>query len=60
MGVVGDGAEIGCNAVLNPGSIVGRGSVIYPNVFWRGILPANSIAKNKAEIEVVVKRPRES
>jgi NDP-sugar pyrophosphorylase family protein len=58
--LVGDGAEVGCNAVLNPGSILGRGAVIYPNVFWRGILPANMIAKNKAEIEVVVKRPRES
>ena len=34
------------------------GAVVYPNVFWRGILPANMIAKNKAEIEVVVKRPR--
>jgi hypothetical protein len=45
--------------VLNPGSILGRGAVIYPNVFWRGILPANMIAKNKAQIEVVVKRPRE-
>jgi hypothetical protein len=50
---------VGCNAVLNPGSILGRGAVIYPNVFWRGILPANMIAKNKAEIEVVVRRPRE-
>jgi NDP-sugar pyrophosphorylase family protein len=58
--LLGDGVEIGCNAVLNPGSILGRGSVIYPNVFWRGILPANMIAKNKTEIEVVVKRPRES
>jgi NDP-sugar pyrophosphorylase family protein len=58
--LLGDGAEVGCNAVLNPGSILGRGAVIYPNVFWRGILPANTIAKNKAEIEVVVKRPRES
>jgi NDP-sugar pyrophosphorylase family protein len=58
--LVGDGVEIGCNAVLNPGSILGRGAVIYPNVFWRGILPANMIAKNKAEIEVVVIRPRES
>ena len=58
--LLGDGVEIGCNAVLNPGSIVGRGAVIYPNVFWRGVLPANMIAKNKAEIEVVVKRPRES
>ena len=58
--LLGDGAQIGCNAVLNPGSIVGRGAVIYPNVFWRGILPPNMIAKNKAEISVIVKRPRES
>jgi NDP-sugar pyrophosphorylase family protein len=57
--LLGDGAEVGCNAVLNPGSILGRGAVIYPNVFWRGILPASMIAKNKAEIEVVVKRPRD-
>jgi NDP-sugar pyrophosphorylase family protein len=56
--LLGDGAEAGCNAVLNPGSILGRGAVVYPNVFWRGILPANMIAKNKAEIEVVVKQPR--
>jgi NDP-sugar pyrophosphorylase family protein len=58
--LLGDGAEAGCNAVLNPGSIIGRGAVIYPNVFWRGILPANMIAKNKAGIDVVVKRPREN
>jgi len=57
--LLGDGAEAGCNAVLNPGSILGRGAVVYPNVFWRGILPANMIAKNKSQIEVVVKRPRE-
>ena len=57
--LLGDGAEAGCNAVLNPGSILGRNSIVYPNVFWRGILPANMIVKNKAEIEVVVKRPRE-
>ena len=58
--LLGDGAEVGCNAVLNPGSIIGRGAVIYPNVFWRGILPANMIAKNKAKVEVAVKRPRET
>lgn len=56
--LLGDGCDIGCNAVLNPGSIIGRGAVVYPNVNWRGHLPANMIAKNKAEIEVVVKRPR--
>ncbi|MEJ0090943.1 MAG: UDP-N-acetylglucosamine diphosphorylase [Limisphaerales bacterium] len=58
--LLGDGAEAGCNAVLNPGSILGRNAIVYPNVFWRGILPANMIAKNKAEIEVVVKRQRET
>ena len=56
--LLGDGAEVGCNAVLNPGSIIGRGAVIYPNVFWRGILPANMIAKNKAGIDIAVKRVR--
>lgn len=58
--MIGDGADIGCNSVLNPGSIIGRGAVIYPGVNWRGILPANMIAKNKSPIEVVVKRPRET
>lgn len=56
--LLADGVEIGCNAVLNPGSIIGRGAVIYPCTNWRGILPANMIAKNKSEIEVVVRRPR--
>ena len=58
--LLGDGADIGCNAVLNPGSIIGRGAIVYPCANWRGILPANMIAKNKAAIEVVVRRPRET
>ena len=58
--LLGDGCDIGCNTVLNPGSIIGRGAVIYPGVNWRGILPANMNAKNKAGIDVAVKRPRES
>src|SRR3984957_9763763 len=58
--LLGDHAEAGCNAVLNPGTILGRHAIVYPNVFWRGVLAANMIAKNKAEIEVIVKRPRES
>jgi NDP-sugar pyrophosphorylase family protein len=44
--LIGDGAEVGCNAVLNPGSVIGRRSLIYPGVSWRGVLPANSIAKD--------------
>ncbi len=58
--LLGDHAEAGCNAVLNPGSILGRGAIVYPNVFWRGVLPANMIAKNKAEVDVVVKRVKEN
>lgn len=55
--LLGDGAEVGCNAVLNPGTILGPGAIVYPNVFWRGVLAAHQIAKNKAEIEVVSKIP---
>lgn len=51
--LVGDRAEVGCNAVLNPGSILGRDSIVYPNVTWRGVLPAGSIAKNRAQVEVI-------
>jgi NDP-sugar pyrophosphorylase family protein len=56
--LIGDNADVGCNAVINPGSIIGRGSAIYPLVSWRGILPANMIVKNKAGQDVIVKRPR--
>ena len=58
--LLGDHAEIGCNAVLNPGSIIGRGSVLYPNTNWRGILPPNMLVKNKAPQEVSVRRVRET
>lgn len=43
--ILGDHAEIGCNAVLNPGVIIGRGSSVYPTVNVRGVVPANSIVK---------------
>lgn len=56
--LLGDGAEVGCNAVLNPGSILGRSAIVYPNVFWRGVLPAHMIAKNKAAIELSARKVR--
>lgn len=59
-GLIGDKAEIGCNSVLNPGSILGRDSIVYPNVSWRGILPKNMIAKHQDPPNVVVRRPRQS
>lgn len=51
--LIGDMTDIGCNSVLNPGSIIGPRSVMYPNVAWRGVLPADSIVKNRALVEVV-------
>lgn len=56
--LIGDRADVGCNAVLNPGSIIGKSSVIYPNTNWRGVLPANRIVKNKSAQEIVARRER--
>ena len=47
---LGDGVEVGCGSVLNPGTIVGRNSNIYPLLSVRGFVPAGSIYKNKTEI----------
>ena len=43
--MLGDYVEVGCNSVLNPGTIVGRHSNIYPTSCVRGVVPANSIYK---------------
>jgi len=51
--LLGDHVNIGCNAVLNPGTIIGRRSLVYPNINWRGVLPEDKIVKNKAAAEVV-------
>jgi NDP-sugar pyrophosphorylase family protein len=50
--LLGDFAEAGCNSVLNPGTILGRRSLVYPNVNWRGVLPADRVVKNRAELEI--------
>ncbi len=47
---LGDYAEIGCNAVLNPGTVVGRNSNVYPLSMVRGVVAENSIYKKKGEI----------
>ncbi len=48
--ILGDNTEIGCGVVLNPGSIIGRNTNIYPLSFVRGVVGENSIYKNKNEI----------
>ena len=52
--MLGDHVEVGCNSVLNPGTVVGRWSNIYPLSMVRGVVPEHHIYKSKTEI--VVKR----
>jgi NDP-sugar pyrophosphorylase family protein len=54
--VIGDHAEIGCNAVLSPGSIIGRNCLIYPGAQWRGVAPENTIVKYRQSLEIVPRR----
>jgi len=54
--ILGDYSEIGCNSVLAPGSIVGRRSIVYPGVLWRGVLGENQIAKIRPQIDIVARR----
>lgn len=43
--VVGDGVEVGCQSVINPGSLLGRGSMVYPLTNWGGVLRAGARAR---------------
>ncbi len=47
---LGDFAEIGCGSVLNPGTVVGRHTNVYPLSFVRGYIPENSIYKKQGEV----------
>ena len=48
--MLGDGVEVGCNSVLNPGSVIGRNSRVYPLSSVRGTVPADSIYKHGGDI----------
>lgn len=54
--IVGDHAEVGCNSVLSPGSIIGRNSILYPGTQWRGVLGEAKIAKTRQQVEIVPRR----
>jgi NDP-sugar pyrophosphorylase family protein len=54
--IVGDYAEIGCNSVMSPGSLIGRNSMVYPGCQWKGVLPAHSIAKVRQTVEIVSRK----
>lgn len=48
--MLGDYVEVGCNSVLNPGTMIGRHTNVYPLSCVRGVIPENNIFKNKDEI----------
>lgn len=48
--ILGDNVEIGCNSVLNPGTVIGRGTNVYPVNSVRGFVPENSVYKDKDNV----------
>ena len=48
--MLGDNVEIGCNSVLNPGTVIGRQTNVYPTSMVRGFIPEGSIYKKQGEV----------
>ena len=48
--MLGDHVEVGCNSVLNPGTVIGRNTNVYPLSMVRGVIPADSIYKKQGEV----------
>ncbi|MEI6107360.1 MAG: UDP-N-acetylglucosamine diphosphorylase [Opitutae bacterium] len=54
--VLGDQAEVGCNAVLNPGSLLGPRALVMPSMAFTGYLPAGMIARTKQVVTTIARR----
>src|SRR5438477_5728596 len=54
--IVGDRTEIGCNAVINPGAVIGRDCVIYPGANFRGLVPRAHIVKLRQDLQTMNRR----
>ncbi len=50
--MLGDNVEVGCNSVLNPGTVIGRNTNVYPLSSVRGVIPANCIYKSRDEVVI--------
>lgn len=55
-GILADGADVGCGCVINPGTVIGKNTSIYPLTALRGVYPANCIVKSQT---IVVARKEE-
>ena len=54
--ILGDRAEVGCNAVLNPGTLLGKRALVMPTVAFTGYLPANTIARIRGTVTQIPRR----
>src|SRR5437870_591078 len=54
--IIGDRTEVGCNAVINPGTVLGRDCLIYPGANFRGVLPNASVVKLRQDLQVLTRR----
>lgn len=51
-GILADGADVGCGCVINPGTVIGKNTSVYPLTSLRGVYPANSIVKTQTTVVV--------
>jgi len=51
-GILADNADIGCGCVLNPGTVIGKNTTVYPLTSLRGVIPADCIVKSKENIVI--------
>jgi bifunctional UDP-N-acetylglucosamine pyrophosphorylase / glucosamine-1-phosphate N-acetyltransferase len=54
--IIGDGAEVGCNAVLNPGTLLGPRSLVMPAIAFGGVLPPATIARVRQQVTLVPRK----
>ena len=54
--ILGDGAEVGCNAVLNPGTLLGPRSLVMPAIAFGGVLPPSTIARVRQQVTLVPRK----
>ena len=54
--IIGDRTEIGCNAVVNPGTVIGRDCIIYPGANIRGVVPRAHIVKLRQDLQTMSRR----
>ncbi len=53
--ILADGADVGCSCVLNPGTVIGKNTRVYPNNALRGVFPENSIVKSQDNVVEMIK-----